>query len=75
MGEIDKRAVDAAARARITHLEAQVVEEIASRTGMDAASSLDFWYKSDLSLAVELNECGLQYLDAGYLVDELMPSR
>ena len=34
--------------------------------------TLDVWYRSNLSTSVERNEHGLQYLDANYLVDELL---
>lgn len=72
MGSLDQNALAAAERVRLTHLEAQIVDLLAERTGMDAASALGFWYRSDLSAHVERNDYGLQFLDANYLVDELL---
>lgn len=69
---VDERTIEAIEDFRLTHLEAQVVQIIATRMGLDAASALGVWYGSDLCRGVELNEFGLQYLDASYLVDELM---
>ena len=75
MGSFDNDVLAAAERMRLTHLEAQIVDVLAERTGMDAASALDLWYRSDLSSAVERNDYGLQFLDANYLVDELLKQR
>jgi hypothetical protein len=68
----DERTMGAIEDVRLTHLEAQIVQIIATRIGLDAAAALGVWYESDLCRSVELNEFGLQYLDASYLVDELM---
>ena len=68
----DERTMGAIEDVRLAHLEAQIVQIIATRMGLDAASALGVWYGSDLCRGVELNEFGLQYLDASYLVDELM---
>ena len=75
MPVIDERAIASAERMRLTHLEAQVVDELAAREGMSASEALDRWYHSDLSMYVERNDYGLQYLDANYLVDELLKQR
>lgn len=69
---MDERTVEGIERLRLTNLEAQAVEEIARRMGVDAGHALDLWYGSELCGAVERNEYGLQYLDANYLVDELL---
>lgn len=69
---MDERTIETIEGMRLTHLEAQIVEIVAGRMGLDAASALDMWYGSDLCRSVELNEFGLQYLDANYLVDELI---
>ena len=69
---VDERTIEAIEDIRLTHLEAQIVQIIATRMNLDATSALGVWYGSDLCRSVELNEFGLQYLDANYLVDELM---
>jgi hypothetical protein len=69
---MDERTIEAIEGMRLTHLEAQIVQIIAGRMNLDAASALAVWYGSDLCRSVELNEHGLQYLDANYLVDELL---
>ncbi len=69
---MDQSEIAVVEQLRLTHLEAQVVDLIVARTGMNAAQALDYWYRSDLSVSVEHNEYGLQYLDANYLVDELL---
>ena len=58
----DERTIGAIEDVRLTHLEAQVVQIIATRMGLDAAAALGVWYESDLCRSVELNEFGLQYL-------------
>ena len=72
MGEVNDRTILAMEEMRLTHLEAQVLAILSERTGMDAESALKCWYDSDLCAAVERNEYGLQYLDANYLVEELL---
>ena len=72
MQSVDERAIAAIEQARLTHLEAQIVDILATREGLDTAAALDLWYRSGLSSGVERNEHGLQYLDANYLVDELL---
>lgn len=74
MRVIDENTINRIEKLRLTHLEAQIVEEIAARTGMDTAHALDLWYGSDLCESVERNDYGLQFLDAGYLADELLRS-
>jgi hypothetical protein len=68
----DERTIKAIEDVRLTLLEAQIVQIIANRMGLDAAAAFGVWYESDLCHSVELNEFGLQYLDASYLVDEPM---
>lgn len=72
MRPLDENALNAVEDMRLTHLEAQIVDVLAERTGLDAASALDRWYRSALSAHVERNDYGLQFLDANYLVDELL---
>ncbi|MDO4807728.1 MAG: hypothetical protein Q4A07_10820 [Coriobacteriales bacterium] len=72
MPTMDERTIKAIEGMWLTHLEAQVVEIIAGRKGLDANAALGLWYGIDPCRSVELNEFGLQYLDANYLVDELM---
>ena len=72
MPTMDEHTIAAAEQLRLTHLESQVVDVLVAKTGMSAAQALDCWYRSDLSVSVERNDYGLQYLDANYLVDELL---
>lgn len=72
MDAVDDRTISTIEAMRLTHLEAQILTTLAERTGMNAESALEYWYGSRLCAAVERNEYGLQYLDAGYLVEELL---
>lgn len=71
MSVVDERTIEGIEQLRLIHLEAQIIEELASRMGTDAVGALDLWYSSDLCESVERNDYGLQFLDAAYLVDEL----
>ncbi len=69
---ITEQTLEALSAARKTNLEAQMITLLAERLGLSAEEALERYYSDPLSCLIENNTCGLQYLDAHYLVDEMM---
>lgn len=67
-----KAAVPQLERLRKENLEAEIATLLAQRLDIDAAAALDVYYRSELSKQIAANAFGIQYLDAHYLVDDLM---
>lgn len=63
--------VDKLGDVRKVRLEAEIVEELASRMGLSPEEAMERYYVSDLAKMVEDNQFGVRYLDASYLVDEV----
>lgn len=57
---------------RKTNLEAQITTLLAERLGLSVEEALERYYSDPLSGLIENNSYGLQYLDARYLVDEML---
>lgn len=54
------------------HLEADIIAGLASRLGLGMEDAMNRYYRSRLSASISRGECGVQYLSAGYLVDDLL---
>lgn len=63
--------VDKLGDVRKVRLEAEIVEELASRMDLSPEEAMERYYASDLAKMVEDNQFGVRYLDASYLVDEV----
>lgn len=72
---VDERTISAIEGLRKTNLDAQIVQVIAQRTGLNAQDALDIYYGSELAPMIERNEYGMQFLDANYLADEVLRHR
>lgn len=57
---------------RKRHVETEIVSLIAERTGLDAGSALQLYYRSKLSRQIADGAHGIQYLDAAYLFEDLL---
>jgi hypothetical protein len=53
-------------------LDSGIVALIAEKKNMDIRNAMDIYYKSKLAGQVDRGEYGMQYLDAAYLVDDLI---
>ena len=73
--EIDEKVLSALPSARKTNLEAQMVALLGERLGVSSETSLEMYYSSELSKMIEENRYGVQFLDANYLVEELLRTR
>ena len=54
------------------HLESDIICRIAENTGANSAQAMAMYYRSALSRQIGEGTYGLQYLDAGYLVNDLL---
>ncbi len=63
--------VDKLGDVRKVRLEAEIVDELASRLALSPEEAMERYFASDLAKMVEDNEFGVRYLDASYLVDEV----
>ena len=57
---------------RKRNLEADVVSMLAKRFNLGATEALDLYYSSELAGQVAKGSYGIQYLDASYLVEDLL---
>lgn len=69
---ITEQILEALPAIRRTNLEAQMTTLLAERLGLSVEEALELYYSDPLSQLIEENVYGLQYLDAAYLVDELI---
>lgn len=69
---ITEQTLEALPAIRRTNLEAQMTTLLAERLGLSVEEALGLYYSDSLSQLIEENVYGLQYLDAAYLVDELI---
>lgn len=72
MVEMTERSIEAMEGLRKTNLEAQIVREIAARLGVSADEAMRLYYAHPLAEHIEKNDYGLQFLDASYLVEEVL---
>ena len=72
MIEISEKLLSLLPSVRKTNLEAQMVAILGERLGASPEASLEVYYSSDLSKMIEENRYGVQFLDANYLVEELL---
>lgn len=72
MSQVTEQMLSVLPGIRKTNLEAQMVIALAQRLGISTEEALERYYSSSLSALVEENRYGLQYLDAEYLVEELL---
>lgn len=72
MIRVDEQLIKKLPAIRQTNLEAQIVTLIGERLGVPPAEALRIYYSSELADKIESNLYGLQYLDARYLVDEIL---
>lgn len=72
---VDERTISAIEGLRKTNLDAQIVQVISQRAGLNAQDSLNVYYGSELAPVIERNEYGMQFLDANYLADEILRHR
>ena len=63
--------VDKLGDVRKVRLEAEIVDELASRLALSPEEAMERYFASDLAKMVEDNEFGVRYLDASYLLDEV----
>ena len=54
------------------HLDADIVAELSSRFGISVESAMDRYYRSRLAASISEGAFGVQYLSAGYLVEDLL---
>ena len=57
---------------RKIRLEAEIIEELASRLGISPEKAAELFYSSDIAAMIEENSFGTRYLEAAYLVDEML---
>lgn len=57
---------------RKIRLEAEIIEELASRLEISPEKAAELFYSSDIAAMVEENSFGTRYLEAAYLVDEML---
>lgn len=70
--EITERMLDGLEDIRKEGLEKDIVCGIASRFGVSASEAMGIYFGSRLSRQIEMGEYGMQYLDAEYLLDDLV---
>ena len=69
---LDSQKAEALEQLLREHLDADIVAELASRLGLTLQDAMDRYYSSRLAASIAKGECGIQYLSAGYLVDDLL---
>ena len=72
---VTAKTLEGLADIRQANLEADITAELASRLGISPKEALEKYYSSPIADMVAKNEYGVQYLDAKYLVDELLGAR
>jgi len=53
-------------------LEKDIIDLLSERTGITYREAMDAYYRSELSEQIDGGVYGIQYLDAAYLVDDLL---
>lgn len=56
----------------LENLEADIIQGIANRLGVPADEAMRIYYTNPLAEKIESNDYGMQYLDASYLVNEIL---
>ncbi|WP_249028828.1 hypothetical protein [Tannockella kyphosi] len=54
------------------NLEQDIISFLAKKKNIDIRKAMDVYYNSKLSKQISNNECGIENLDAKYLVEDLM---
>jgi hypothetical protein len=57
---------------RLEHLEAEIIALIADKLHIEVRDAMDLYYASELSSQIGEGLFGIQYLDASYLVEDLL---
>ena len=69
IGQIDEKLLEAMLK---ESLEKDIINFLSERTGVTQRMAMDVFYRTELSSQIDSGIYGIQYLDAKYLVDDLL---
>jgi squalene cyclase len=54
------------------NLDEDIIKKLAEKTNMDIREAMDIYYKSNLAKQIAEGAYGIQYLDANYLIEDMI---